>query len=62
MFIPIFWPKELNQNNQQCLFVFKNKINDTIQTNFSKIDKNLGKNSGKCEQKQREFTLLFSQV
>ena len=30
MFIQIFWPKKLNQIIQQCLFVFKNKINDTI--------------------------------
>ena len=65
MFIQIFWPKKLNKNKKQCLFVFKNKINDTIFkiiANFSKTDENLGKNSGKCEEKQREFTLLFSEV
>ena len=52
MFIQIFWPKKLHQNNQQGLFVFKNEINDTIlknYINFTKIDDNLGKNSGKCE-------------
>ena len=31
-------------------------------TNFSKIDEKLGKNFGKCENKLREFTLLFSEV
>ena len=49
---PDFLTRKLNRNNQKCLFVFKNKINDTILkiiTNFSKIDENLGKNSGKCE-------------
>ena len=37
MFIQIFWPKKLIQNYQQCLFVFKNKINDTILKNYNKF-------------------------
>ena len=37
MFIQIFWPKKLNQNKQQRLFVFKNKINDTILKNCNKF-------------------------
>ena len=40
MFIQIFWPKKLNQNNQQCLVVFKNKINDTIPKNYNKFYQN----------------------
>ena len=47
-----FWPKKLNQNNRQCLFVFKKKSTTLFLKNlinFSKIDKNLGKNFEKCE-------------
>ena len=41
---PDFWPKKLNQNNQQCLLVFKNKIDDTILKNYNKFLSKLTKN------------------
>ena len=34
---PEFWPNKLNQNNQQCLFVFKSKVNNTILKNLNKF-------------------------
>ena len=34
---PDFLTKKLNQNNQKCLFVFKNKIIDTILKNYNKF-------------------------
>ena len=34
---PEFWPKKLNQNNKQGLFVLKSKIHDTILKNFNKL-------------------------
>ena len=37
IFIQSFWPKKLNQNNQQGFFVLKNKINDSIHLNFNKF-------------------------
>ena len=62
---PEFLTKKLNQNNQQGLFVLKNKIKDTIlknSDNFGKIGEKLGKKFWKLWIKQREFTLLFSEV
>ena len=32
-----FFSKKLNQNNQQCLFVFKNIVKETILKNFIKF-------------------------
>ena len=34
---PEFFAKKINQNNQHCLFVFKNIVNDTILKNFIKF-------------------------
>ena len=34
---PEFFAKKINQNNQQCLFSFKNIVNDTILKNCIKF-------------------------
>ena len=32
-----FLTQKIKSNNQQCLFVFKNKINETILKNYNKF-------------------------
>ena len=58
------WPKKLNQNKQQSLFVFKNEINDTILKIFLQILAKLTKNFAKISEnvnKNMVNSLYFSQ-
>ena len=62
---PKFLTKKINQKNQQCVFVFENKINNTIPKNFNKFLQNWRKFMQKVRKmwiKATEFALLFSEV